>query len=247
MLASVPGRRFPLLSFPLLSSPLSSSVAGVGRQNRWSFTALMVFCQSQNTWLIFILSKKPQQNPTSSVPGCQPTTSCQHVDEASLPGWCFTFLCVFLLSYNLNRFNATNRRRLFVFLPPALSLIADLKLLLPPSSSTPPQEVEVAAPRCNLAVIPHDNREWRRFPLATMLSVTSVHMCTWRGGTRQRREAGFALWCNITGPFFLSDAASCSNTEELILLLGENTTMWQRVRLRTMLFFQICHCCLSRR
>lgn len=189
----------------LWASPLSTSWTSLA-VGRIAGAFLMVSCQGQNTRLIFILSKK--QNPTSSVPGCQPTTSRLSTHRWSFTFWLmfYIFVCVFLLSYNLNRLNATHRRRLFIFLvseaPPALLLVAVLNLLLPPSSSTPPQEVEVAASGSNLAVIPHEDRERRRFPLATMLSVTSVHMCTWRGGTRQRREVGFALWCNTSGPFF---------------------------------------------
>lgn len=221
MLTSVPGRRsrrrFPLLLSRRCSVPGSTSerrlfephfldvsalrlsLAAVGgRQHRWIFTALMVFCRGQNTWLIFIPSIK-QQNPTPSVPGGQPTTSWPATHR-----WSFTFwlLCyIFFVCFCSNKQEA-----MLIFLvseaPPALLLIAALKLILPPSWSTPPQEVEVVAPRSNLAVIPHDNQEGRRFPLATMFSVTSAHMCTWRGGTRQRRGVGFALWCNIIGPFF---------------------------------------------
>lgn len=60
----------------------------------------------------------------------------------------------------------------------ALLFVTAVKPILPLATSTPPQEVEVVASRSNRAVIPHDDQESRRFPLATTLNVTSVHMCT---------------------------------------------------------------------
>lgn len=60
----------------------------------------------------------------------------------------------------------------------ALLFVTALKPILPLATSTPPQEVEVVASRSNPAVIPHDDQESRRFPLATTLNVTSMHMCT---------------------------------------------------------------------